>query len=79
MAKPLKYSEMNEVVIKTCLECGYTQRLPYKYFECPKCGVMSLGFFTSINHLIKYIDLYGLGKINIIDDDIRKAVIEAFS
>lgn len=79
MAEPLKYSDMNEVVIKTCLDCGHTQRLPYRYFECPSCESLSFGFFNNINHLIGYIDRYGLGKLKIIDDDIRQEIIKAFS
>lgn len=74
----LKYSEMNEIVIKTCLDCGYTKRLPYKKFECPSCGQMALGFFTSFEHLVGYIDKYGLGKLNITEEDLRFELIKAF-
>jgi hypothetical protein len=39
----------------------------------------SLGFFQTTYHLIGHINRYGLGKINIVDDDVREAVIKAFT
>lgn len=67
-----------EVVIKTCLRCGHTQRLPYENFDCPSCHLNLLAFFKDIDHLIYNINLYGLKNKRIIDDDVREKVIKAF-
>jgi hypothetical protein len=69
---------VNEVVIKTCIDCGHTQRLPYKKFVCPSCERVPLLFHPNVNHLIGYINRYGLGNLNIVDSDIREKILAAF-
>lgn len=67
-----------EVDIKTCLNCGHTQRLPSKNIICPTCDHPTLYYFLSIHHLVGYIDKYGLKKIRIVDEDILETVLQAF-
>jgi hypothetical protein len=74
----LPYYEYQRPEIKYCKDCGHVQRLPYKYFVCPACDMPGMLFFTSLTHIVGYIDMYGLKNMNIIDDDIREAIIQAF-
>lgn len=71
------YSRMVE--IRHCLYCGLVQRLPENLKWCPRCDMPGLRYFYDIRFLVKNIELYGLRNLDIVDEDIRKTVIEAFS
>lgn len=74
----LSYQDMNQIEIKYCRHCGLVKRLPYKYFNCPECDMPDMFFFININHLIKNVDMYGLGNKRIVDADIIEAILKAF-
>jgi hypothetical protein len=70
--------DMNKIEIKYCKYCGLVKRLPYKYFNCPECDMPDMFFFINIGHLIKNVDMYGLGNKRIVEGDLIEEILKAF-
>lgn len=72
------YENVKGMVV-CCLDCNAVYISKDGSRTCTECETWPLSYWPKLEGFFKYLGLYGLGKLNIIDSDLRKMVIENMS